>query len=315
MAFFTAIANRKGGVGKSTITVMLAHALAVWGGKRVLILDLDSQCNTSLILLGGDGWLAAKNDGTTIADYFFDQFDGENPKPRDFLRHGVGDVRMPKGKTSAISLLPGSLLIEDVQGELYMKQSREGKDAEAVVLQVRSKIGRLLRRFGANFDIVILDCPPGLSFAALSALSLAEKVVVPFRPDYVSTSAVDLVAMLVEEKASIDSLAAVPFEQRRYVTLANYVGASPKDPVRIGDIAVLHPMLATQLPLKQGIADSLEYRDIPSGIEEKYGDGAADVRHLVDEVIARCLPAEMQEQPPQRPARRWSLGMGRTGAA
>ena len=289
MTFHIAVANRKGGVGKSTVAVMLAHGMAVWGGKRVLVMDLDSQCNTSLILLGGDGWLAAKRDNTTIADYFFDQFDGEIPKPHDYLKHAVGDVRMATGRAPAISLLPGSLLIEDVQGELYMKQSREAKDTQAVVLQVRSKIGRLLRRFGASFDIVILDCPPGLSFAALSALDLADRVVVPFRPDYVSTSAVDLIANIIEEKTSADGLAEIPFRERRYVTLANYVGSSPKDPVRIGDIAALHPMLTTQLPLKQGIADSLEFRDLPDRIEAKYGDGAADVRRLVDEIVTRCL--------------------------
>ncbi len=42
MAFFLAVANRKGGVGKSTVAVMLAHALAVHGGKRVLVLDHGS---------------------------------------------------------------------------------------------------------------------------------------------------------------------------------------------------------------------------------------------------------------------------------
>ena len=289
MAFHIAVANRKGGVGKSTVAVMLAHGLSVWGGKRVIVIDLDSQCNTSLILLGGDGWLAAKQAGTTIADYFFDQFDGENPKPRDFVKHGVGDVRMASGRSPAISLLPGSLLIEDVQGELYMKQSREGTNAEAVVLQVRAKIGRLLRRFGKGFDVVVLDCPPGLSFAALSALALADRVIVPFRPDYVSTSAVDLIANIIEEKGGTEGLAQVPFAERRYLTLANYVGASPKDPVRIGDIAALHPMLMTRLPLKQGIADSLEYRDVPSRIEAKYGNGADDVRRLVDEIAVRFL--------------------------
>ena len=52
----SAAANRKGGVGKSTVAVMLTHALSVHGGKRVLVIDLDSQCNASLILLGGQGW-------------------------------------------------------------------------------------------------------------------------------------------------------------------------------------------------------------------------------------------------------------------
>ena len=53
MGYFLAVANRKGGVGKSTISVMLAHAFAVWGGKRVLLIDLDAQSNSSLIGVPG----------------------------------------------------------------------------------------------------------------------------------------------------------------------------------------------------------------------------------------------------------------------
>ena len=56
--------------------------------------------------------------------------------------HGVGDVRMPMAGTPSISLLPGSLLLEDVQGELYMKQARRPRPRGAA--QVRSKIERLL---------------------------------------------------------------------------------------------------------------------------------------------------------------------------
>jgi cellulose biosynthesis protein BcsQ len=289
MVLHLAVANRKGGVGKSTVAVMLAHALAVWGGKRVLVMDLDAQCNTSLILLGGEGWAEATRAGATIADYFFDQFDGENPRALDFVRHNVGDVSGANGKAPRISLLPGSLLLEDVQGELYMKQARQADSLDAVSSQVRSKVGRLLKRFGKDFDVVVHDCPPGLSFAAISALGLADRVIVPFRPDYVSVSAVDLIAGLIEGTRDLEALAAVPLGERRYVTLANYVGATPKDPVRIADLAVLHPILETQLPLKQSIADSLEFRDVRTSIDVKYGDGAADVRRLYDEVSRRLL--------------------------
>ena len=109
MAEFLAVANRKGGVGKSTISVMLTHAFAVWGGKRVLLLDLDSQCNASLILQGGEGWVSARKAHKTIADYFLDTFDESAGAPRDYLVHNVGDVRDGNGRKPVISLLPGSM--------------------------------------------------------------------------------------------------------------------------------------------------------------------------------------------------------------
>src|SRR5512137_1830523 len=98
MAFFLAVANRKGGVGKSTISVMLAHAYAVWGKKRVLLLDLDAQCNASLILQGGEGWRDAMLQGRTIREYFDDLFDGFPANPKDYLSHEVGDVLDGAGK-------------------------------------------------------------------------------------------------------------------------------------------------------------------------------------------------------------------------
>ena len=75
MTQFLAVSNRKGGVGKSTIAVMLAHAAASWSKRRVLVMDLDTQCNASLMLIGGVGWERACREGRTIADYFYDRFD------------------------------------------------------------------------------------------------------------------------------------------------------------------------------------------------------------------------------------------------
>ena len=147
MAEFLAVANRKGGVGKSTISVMLTHAFAIWGNKRVLVLDLDSQCNASLILQGGEGWLAARKAHKTIADYFLDTFDESASAPKDYLVHQVGDVRDKNGKRPIISLLPGSLLLEDAQGELYVKEARQAKDPDIVGTRVRGRLERMLRRF------------------------------------------------------------------------------------------------------------------------------------------------------------------------
>ena len=284
MAQFLAVANRKGGVGKSTIAVMLAHAAAVWGGKRVLLMDLDSQCNATLILIGGQGWNEARKAGQTIADYFFELFDGNNPEPREYLKHGVSDLVDARGRKPKISLLPGSLLLEDVQGELFVKQARESKDPEIVGSQVRGKLERLLRRFAGSYDLVILDCAPGLSLVALAALKTADRVLVPFRPDYVSQLAVDRVALLIEGKRTIDALEEIAIEDRRYVCVANGVRMGTRDQVLVDEIAVAHPILATQIPHLDSIADAFDWDPRPKSIEDKYGAATASLRRVYEEI-------------------------------
>ena len=285
MAFFLAVANRKGGVGKSTVAVMLAQALAVQSGKRVLVLDLDSQCNASLILMGGRGWNDARKAGKTISDYFYDLFDGIPADARDYLAKNVGDVTGKNGKPAGVALVPGSLLLEDIQGELYLKQASQSNDPDVVANRVRGRMEKLIRRFEGDFDVVILDCPPGLSFAALAALKAADKVIVPFRPDYVSQLAVDRVALLIEDKRNLDDLSQIPLPDRRYICVANYVRDDNKDYMMIEEIGLVHPVLDTFLPQRNGIANAFDYIGKPQSIETKYGDAAADVIELHNEVL------------------------------
>lgn len=297
MAYFLAVANRKGGVGKSTISVMLAQALSVWGGKRVLVLDLDSQCNASLILMGGLRWSEARKAGKTIADYFFDLFDGTAPKPKDYLVHHVGDVVGLSGNPPALSLMPGSLLLEDVQGELFLKQASQSNDPDIVASRVRGRLEQLMRRFATGADVVILDCAPGLSFAALAALKTADKVIVPFRPDYVSQHAVDRVALIIEGKRRIEELEEIDIDERRYVCLANYVRETGHDRHLIDQIELFHPMMTTKLPLRDGIANAFDWSPERRTIEEKYGEAAFDVRRLYEEVGAMLTGKEAAMAP------------------
>jgi len=284
VAYFLSVANRKGGVGKSTTAVMLAHALSAWGRKRVLVVDLDSQCNSSMILIGGEGWSNARNKRITIADYFFDLYDGVMPNMKDYLLPSAGDVAAPG--QAGVTLLCGSLLLEEVQGELFLKESKQSNDQEVVAKRVQGNIRRLIKRFESDFDVVIMDCPPGLSFAALGSIQLANKVLVPFRPDYVSQFAVDRIAMLIEDKANLEAVSAIPKESRRYVTLANFVEPTGQDKFFVDQIGDEHPMLVAQLPLNPTIARSFNWLPQKRSIEEKYGSVVGEVRKLYDEVAA-----------------------------
>jgi chromosome partitioning protein len=286
MAYYLAVANRKGGVGKSTMSTMLAYSFAVWGGKKVLLVDLDTQCNASFILVGGSGWNDARKAHKTIGNYFFDRFDHEvTADPQDYLIHGAGDVLMSNGRRPALSLLPGDVLLEDVQGELFIKEAKGGDAPDAVGGRVRSKLIRLLKPFAKNFDVVIFDCAPGLSFAALAALELANKVVVPFRPDFISQFAVDRVAMLIQSVRDLDDLAEIPMDKRRYVCVANYVRDRGNDRLLIEEIESLHPVLGAYIPHHDGIADAFDWTPQPQVLEKKYGAALGDVRRLYEELL------------------------------
>jgi len=244
------------------------------------VLDLDSQCNASLILMGGQGWNEARKAGKTISDYFYDLFDGIPANARDYVARNVGDVSVGNGKPAPIALVPGSLLLEDIQGELYLKQASQSHIPDVVANRVRGRIELLIRRFEGDFDVVILDCPPGLSFAALAALKTADKVIVPFRPDYVSQLAVDRIALLIEDKRTIDDLAEIPIEDRRYTCLANYVRDDNKHYMLIEEISLVHPLMETFLPQREGIANAFDFINERRSIETKYSDAIGDVKEL-----------------------------------
>jgi chromosome partitioning protein len=285
MTQFLAIANRKGGVGKSTVAVMLAHAAAAWGRRKVLVADLDTQCNASLMLVGGEGWDRARRSGRTIADYFFDRFEKVAEDESAYVLDGIGDVAHPRTAPGQVALLPGSLLLEDVQGELFLKLTKKTLDAEAIGAQVRARMKRMIKHFGIDHDLVILDCPPGLSFAALAALDLAERVVVPFRPDFVSQFALDRVALLIERVETGEQLGDIPFDERRYVCLPNYVRGGGREQLLLDQIALDHPLLTARLPLLDSVARAFDWDETRKSMEQKYGDSLPHLRTLYDEVL------------------------------
>ncbi len=285
MTRFLAVSNRKGGVGKSTIAVMLANATAAWSGKRVLLADLDTQCNASLMLVGGEAWERATRAGHTVADYFYDRFEKVAEDESAYVLNNVGDVAHARTAPGRVSLLPGSQRLEDIQGELLLKHSKKDLDADAVAVQVRTRMKNMLKHFGMDFDVVILDCPPGLSFAALAALALADHVLVPFRPDFVSQFALDRAAMLIERVETAEQLAGIPFGERRYSCLPNYTKGDGHERMLIEQLALDHPVLNTRLPMLDSIARAFDWDETRKTMQEKYADALPHLRSLHDEIF------------------------------
>ena len=285
MALFVAVSNRKGGVGKSTVSTMLAYALSVWSQKRVLLIDLDAQSNSSLILLGGEKWLEAQKTSKNVAAYIEDRlYSIEQTKMREYVIDEVGDVFGLEGQKPPLSLLPGSLNFEDMQDELITYYSR----GKTPYLQAKNKCAEHFRAafsFAQSLaDIVIMDCAPGLSNATHAALKLADKVVVPFRPDAVSAFAVNRISTIIEGQ-SFDAVVDMPHEKRRYICLANYVRPGGRDAIYIDEIANEHPLLNTQIPAIPAVADAFDYLFEPQSIEDKYGEAVHPMYALHQELV------------------------------
>lgn len=286
MTLFLAVANRKGGVGKSTISVMLSYALAIWSKKRVLLIDLDAQSNSSLILLGGDRWIETQRNSHNVAAYIEDRlYSIEQTKIRDYVVNRVGDVETGPDQRPDLSLLPGSLSFEDMQDELITHYSRNQTPFRQAKMRCADHF-RVAFSFARPLaDIIVMDCAPGLSNATAAALKLADKVVVPFRPDAVSEFAVDRISQIIEAR-KFEEVLEIPRPQRRYVCLANTVRPGGRDAIYVDTIAGNHPILETQMPMMTEVADSFDYLGEPQSLEEKYGAAIAPMQGLHAELAA-----------------------------
>ena len=140
------IANQKGGVGKTTTAINLAVSLAK-AGKRTVLVDLDPQCNAT--------------SGLAV----------EPTKRHPFLQPVPIDQLINEMDTDRLSLIPGS---------------RSFADSDALAqgqVNTATKLKQLTAN-PANFDYVLVDCPPSLGTLTESALTAATEVLMPVQCEY-----------------------------------------------------------------------------------------------------------------------------------
>lgn len=147
-----AIANQKGGVGKTTTTVNLGAALAM-AGRRVLVIDVDPQANTT----SGLGLVPAEQQRTTY----------------DLLVRGeaIGGVAIPTD-VDGLHLIPAAPDLAGAEVELVDAAGRERRLSDALNLVTSS------------YDYVLIDCPPSLGLLTLNALVAANSVLIPLQCEY-----------------------------------------------------------------------------------------------------------------------------------
>jgi chromosome partitioning protein len=152
-----AVANAKGGTGKTTVSVHLATGLAR-EGKKVLLVDLDPQGNASLWLLGH---LPPQTEG--IAEAL------SAGRITDAQLHQVEDVPGLKVAPATPKLASSDLaLASEIGGETIL--------------------GKLLQGRAKEFDVAVLDCPPNIGMTVISALCAADGVISPVLPSFLTLS-------------------------------------------------------------------------------------------------------------------------------
>ena len=147
-----AIANQKGGVGKTTTSVNLSACLADLG-KKVLLVDLDPQGNST----SGFGF-----DKTKIKQSIYDVLVNDTPVEGVILQTKIENLR----------LLPATIQLAGAEIELVSIMSRE------------TKLKRVLDKIKYNYDYIIIDCPPSLGLLTINSLTAANSVLVPIQCEF-----------------------------------------------------------------------------------------------------------------------------------
>ncbi len=154
MGIIIAVINNKGGVGKTTVTCNLAHALGL-EGCRVLVVDLDSQCNSTQMLLPA---------GREPHPSFYELVAGDGPRVE------VEACAVPS-RCPGVHLLPNVPETAALEPELILQ-------APASLLRLRAALRDQARE---GFDVTLLDTPPNIGTFVLCALHAADFVLVPVK--------------------------------------------------------------------------------------------------------------------------------------
>lgn len=262
MTITFAVANQKGGVGKTTSAVNIAALLAE-RGHSVLLFDLDPQCNaTSGLGLPVASADSAPADEAEPAKDIFDLFLGNAPLESLIVPTNVENL----------SLIPSSKDLVSLEAEIGKVAGRE--------LILRSQV-KLLRR---DFDFVIFDCPPSSGLLTLNALGAANRVLIPLQAEYYALeglsgliNTIQFVKNTYNPELEIFAVFMTMFDGR--TNLANQVRKEAEN--FFGD-----SMLRTAVPRSVKLSEAPSH-GLPISVYDPSGVGSAAYRGIVEEILTK----------------------------
>lgn len=247
-----AIANQKGGVGKTTTSINLSAALAV-KGKKVLVIDMDPQGNTT------SGFGVDKNE---LDNTIYELILGECSIQDCILKDVIKDV----------SILPSNVNLAAAEIELI------GVEKKEYILK------REVDWVKDQYDFIIIDCPPSLSMLTVNAMTTADTVLVPIQCEYYALEGlsqlihtVNLVKERLNPELDMEGVVFTMFDSR--TNLSNQVVDNVKNHLN-------QNVYNTIIPRNIRLAEAPSY-GMPISMYDPKSAGAESYMLLADEVINR----------------------------
>lgn len=252
MGRIIAIANQKGGVGKTTTAINLSACLAE-AGKKVLTIDLDPQGNTT----SGLGVNKAEQEHTT-----YELLIGEDPVEACLLKEVLPNLDM----------LPSNINLSGAEIEMI------GIEQKEFILK------KEIDKIRDQYDFVIIDCPPSLNMLTVNAMTTADTVLVPIQCEYYALEGlsqlihtINLVKQRLNPVLELEGVVFTMYDARTNLSLqvVENVKSSLKNTV-----------YKTIIPRNVRLAEAPSH-GMPITLYDTRSAGAESYRLLAEEVIGR----------------------------
>lgn len=195
-----AVINYKGGVGKTTVTSNLAAELA-FRGKRVLVIDTDAQASLTFSFITPDHWDREYKEKKTIKSWFDAICQGQEPPSLENFIISPQQIKS-RIKSGCVDLICSHLGLINVDLDLAtLLGAANMRQAQKNYLKVHGKLREEIRKpeTSRRYDIVLIDCPPNFNIVTKNSIVASDKILIPAKPDYLSTLGIDYLHKSVKE--------------------------------------------------------------------------------------------------------------------